>query len=144
MDKDGGELCSQKGYEIFSDEALYQKYKSDFEEYIWMARKDIIPRFNKKSVKISLEDFLQILPILWKFWYFYWITEFPYHDFAHSKWIETNNKTLIGNLDDLAKLKFEGRELLNAYVFENGVLHNVLNNIGEQFLEEKNKCHFSI
>lgn len=135
-------MCSQKGYEIFSNKALYQKYKSDFEEYIWMAKKDIIPRFSQRSEKISLEDFLQILPILWKFWYYYWITEFPYHDFAHSKSIETGDKILTDNLDDLAKLKFEGRELLNSYVFENGVLHNILNNIGEQFLEEKTNATF--
>lgn len=42
----------------------------------------------------------------------------------------------------MSKLKFAGRELLNAYIFKNGVLPNLLQSIGRQFLENKTDALF--
>jgi phosphohistidine swiveling domain-containing protein len=97
-----------------------------------------VPRFSGLSADITHEEVVEILPILKKFWYFYGITEFSFHDFAYQKLQETNDQLLKKNLDDLGKLKFEGRELLNSYVFEDGVLHNLLRNVSKQFLANEN------
>lgn len=139
---DGEKLCSQKGYELFSSESAYQEYSNDFRAYIEMAKKDIIPRFSGANANVTIEEFKGLLPVLAKFWYLYGITEFSYHDLAYEKSLEMNDSILKKNLDDLGKLKFEGRELLNSYVFEDGVLHNLLQNIGKQFLKNKDDAAF--
>ncbi len=133
----GEKLCLQKGLEIFSSEASYREYNEGFRAYISMAKKDIIPRFNDPQQKITEKELRELLPILGRFWYFYGITEFPYHDLAYKKFLETQNPVLKKNLDDLGKLKFEGRELLNAYIFEGGVLHRLLQTLGRQFLSQE-------
>lgn len=142
INHDGEKLCLQKGYEVFSSETAYQDFSNGFREYIDMAKKDIIPRFSGQIANVSNEEFIKLLPILAKFWYFYGMTEFSYHDLAYAKSLEAENPTLKKNLDDLGKLKFEGRELLNAYVFEDGVLHNLLKNIGQQFLNDESDAAF--
>jgi phosphohistidine swiveling domain-containing protein len=106
-----------------------------------MAKTDIIPRFAALK-ELTREELREILPILEKFWYYYGITEFSYHDLAYKKLLETSDPVLKKNLDDLGKLKFKGRELLNAYIFEDGVLHNILRIIGRQFFEQETDATF--
>ncbi|MDO8579247.1 MAG: PEP-utilizing enzyme, partial [bacterium] len=139
---EGEKKCLQKGLEIFSSEALYSKYNTEFRDYIRAAKEKIIPRFSNNRAELSKEDLLATLPILEKFWYFYGITEFSYHELAYEKSLELNDATLKKNLDDLGKLKFEGRELLNAFVYNDGVLHNLLRIVGDRFLTQKEDSVF--
>jgi len=142
ISSEGEKLCLQKGLDIFSSEFAYREYREEFRAYILMAKNDIIPYFSDPQQSISEKKFRKLLPILQKFWYFYGITEFSYHDLAYEKFLETKDPVLKKNLDDLGKLKFEGRELLNSYIFEDGVLHNLLRNIGRQFLDHENDAAF--
>lgn len=142
INNEGEKLCLQKGYEVFSNETAYQQYSNEFRKYISMAKEDIIPRFSGQIANVSKEEFVKILPVLGKLWHFYGMTEFPYHDLAYSKALETKDLILQKNLGDLGKLKFEGRELLNAYVFDDGVFHNILKNIGQQFLDNEEDATF--
>lgn len=138
---EGEKLCLQKGLDIFSSEVAYREYSEGFRDYIRMAKNDIIPRFATLK-ELTKEELREILPILEKFWYFYGITEFSYHDLAYEKLLETSDPVLKKNLDDLGKLKFEGRELLNAYIFDDGVLHNILRIVGCQFLNQETDATF--
>lgn len=133
---EGEKLCLEKGLDIFSSEVAYREYSEGFRDYIRMAKNDIIPRFAALK-ELTKEELQEILPTLEKFWYFYGITEFSYHDLAYEKLLETNDPILKKNLDDLGKLKFEGREILNAYIFDDGVLHSILRTIGRKFLNQE-------
>lgn len=136
ISKEGEKKCLQRGLDIFSSEEAYREYSESFRNYIRIAKSEIVPRFNDARKQISRTEFMEFLPILGKFWYFYGMTEFSYHDLAYEKLLETNDLVLKKNLDDLGKLKFEGREILNDYVFENGVLLNLLQSIGHHFLKK--------
>jgi phosphohistidine swiveling domain-containing protein len=135
--RDGEQLCLEKGLEVFSNEHAYTEYSDGFRAYIRMANDEIIPRFTEAGATITKDEFQKLLPILGKFWYYYGMTEFSYHDRAYEKLLETHDPVLKKNLDDLSSLKFEGRELLNALVFEHGVLHAVLRDISRQFLKHE-------
>jgi len=69
---------------------------------------------------------------LQKFWHYYGITEFVYHDLAHKVMLETNDKVLSKNLSDLEKLKFKGRALLNSFILEAGTIENILNCVSRE------------
>lgn len=133
---EGEKKCLQKGLEVFSSPSLYKEYSDSFREYIATARREIIPRFEDKQQDVTLEEFRKLKPILGKFWYFYGMTEFSFHELAHERMLETNDPSLKSSLDDLGRLKFEGRELLNSYIFEEGVLHSLLLNVGKRFLKD--------
>lgn len=135
------QLCLQKGLEIFSSEEAYKEYADGFRSYIAMANEKIVPRFTK-PVCPTKEELQELLPILQKEMYFYGITEFSYHDLAYEKYLETKDPVLKRNLDDLGKLKFEGRAMLNAYIFETGVFHNLLQGISRKFLKHEDDGEF--
>lgn len=133
--------CLQKGLEVFIGESSYAEYADGFRSYIEMANQQIIPRF-RLPIPITKLELQELLPVLGKFWYFYGMTEFSYHDLAYERLLEKKDPVLQKNLDDLAKLKFEGREILNAYIFENGVLHNLLRGIARQYLKHEDDGEF--
>ncbi len=142
MSIEGEKRCLQKGLEVFSDEIAYQQYSQGFRKYIETAKEKIIPRFKNEQENITWEELNEILSFLGKFWHFYGMTEFSYHDLAYEKSLETNNSVLKSNLDDLGKLKFSGRELMNAYLFEGGVFHALLLNVGNRFLKDPSDASF--
>jgi len=126
------EKCLDKGLEVYGSEEKYLEYANNFRKYIQMANMKLIPKFSDISNKMTVSEFEDLLPTLQKFWYYYGITEFSYHEKAHQKQIETGDKVLEKNLKDLESLKFEGREILNAFVFDDGVLPNLLRGIALQ------------
>lgn len=133
--------CLQKGLEVFSRENSYAEYADGFRSYIEMAKQQIIPRFRSPTL-VTKPELQELLPVLGKFWYFYGMTEFSYHDLAYERLLETKDPVLQKNLDDLAKLKFEGREILNAYIFEDGVLHSLLRGIARRYLKHEDDGEF--
>lgn len=126
-------LCLEKGYQLFKDEKKYNEFSQKFTEYIQYAQKEIIPKYNQFDLDIQLDELQTLLPFIAKFWYLYGFTEFSYHELAYQKSQESEDEVLKRNLDDLGKLKFEGREILNAYMFEHGVLHSILKSIAQKF-----------
>jgi pyruvate,water dikinase len=50
---------------------------------------------------------------------------------------KTDDNILKENLEDLGRLKFEGREILNAFIFDDGVLPNLLKGISTKYLEKE-------
>lgn len=141
MTREGEKLCLKKGLEIFSDKERYHEYSNGFRDYIKMAKGDILPRFSEPR-DISKSEFEEILPMLRKLCDYYGITEFSYHELAYEQSLKTNDPILKSNLDDLGKLKFEGREILYAYMSENGVFHNFLHSIGRKFLADPSGAIF--
>jgi phosphohistidine swiveling domain-containing protein len=140
INKEGEKKCQKKGYEIFSNDKKYRQYKRDFNNYIEVAKKEIIPRYKDIKEKIKQPEFKKMRVVLSKFWYYYGLTEFPYHDLACQKLSKNKDKVLKKNLEDLGKLKFKGREILNALVFEDGVLINLLRNVSNQFYKKNNNA----
>ena len=134
--------CLKKGLEIFSSAKKYKKYKISFKKYIKNAYKNIIPKYSSVPKKIQKKELQSLFVLLAKFWYLYGITEFSYHDLAYRKMQKTNDYVLKKNLDDLGSLKFEGRKILNAYVFKKGVIPNVLTCLSKLYLNKDNDCYY--
>jgi phosphoenolpyruvate synthase/pyruvate phosphate dikinase len=141
INKKGENKCLKKGYEIFSDSEKYNQYKKDFQDYIKVAKENVISAFSSKK-NVSYKEFKELLPFFAKLWHFYGMTEFSYHDLAYKKMQENDDKVLKKNLNDLGKLKFKGREMLNSYIFENGALINFLRSIGNQFLNDEENTFY--
>jgi len=135
IDKEKEKVCMQKGFELFRDKKKYKEYADSFREFITHAKKDIIPKFSK-PMEVSKQEFQYLVKDFLKFWNFYGYTEFFYHDLAYEKMQQTNDLVLKSNLEDLGQLKFKGREILNAFIFEDGVLLNLLKAISIKYLEE--------
>lgn len=141
MRRDKEQLCLQRGLEIFSGKKTYKEYADGFRSYIAMARKKVVPAF-EKPVCPTRQELEELLPVLQRQMYFYGITEFSYHDLAYERYLETGDPVLGKNLDDLGKLKFEGRAMLNEYIFEKGVFHNLLQGISRKFLRREDDGEF--
>ncbi len=133
--KEKEQLCQQKGLELFSNKQKYQEYSKNFRQHIAYAKKNIIPKYKSPPNQITKQEFQSLLKDYLTFWDLYAYTEFCYHNLAYQVMKQTNNPVLKQNLDDLGKLKFKGREILNAYIFMNGVLPNILTTISNNYLE---------
>lgn len=131
-------LLGERGLRLFGSKKNYSKYAKDFREYIDFAKENIIKKYNEIPSEISKEEFVKLINDLKKFWKFYGMTEFVYHDFSHGVMIEKNNSgSLKSNLEDLETLKFQGRDVLNSYILENGVIDNILKFISKKYLIDR-------
>ena len=126
INKEKEKLCLDKELEIFSSKEKYKEYSSNFRKYIEYVNKEIIPKYSSVPEKITKKELTQLFPILQKFWNFYGITEFSYHNKAYDEMIRSKDPILKENLEDLGKLKFEGRKVLNDYLNSDGVIQNIL------------------
>ena len=139
--KDALNPCLKKGLSIFNDKKKFLEYKMSFEKIIDYSNKHIIPTY-KKIKNITKENFIQLYIALEKFWYFYGITEWPYHDLAYNIMKKEDSKILKKNLKILAKLKVEGRKVLNEFMFREGTIHNVLKFLSKKYLWEEDDADF--
>ena len=87
----------------------------------------IIPKFKKVPKKITKKEFFEVIDKIKRLWFFYGFAEYPYTDFAYKVALDTNDKKLQKNLNEVAELKLnELRKIMNAYFFKNGVIENIL------------------
>lgn len=133
--------CLNHGLDIFSDKDKYAQYSDEFRKYIEHANKNIIPKYNKPR-KVSKQEIISDLAEIHELWYFYGLTEFSFHDLAYLRMKETGNPILENNLEDLGRLKIEGRKVLNAFIFKNGVIDNLLNSISLTLGIDYDDLHF--
>ncbi|MFH1276045.1 MAG: PEP-utilizing enzyme [Candidatus Woesearchaeota archaeon] len=132
--KEHEQKCLEAGLKLFSNKSKYQNYAESFREYIKEAKENIIPKYKEIPQELTKEEFAKVANFMSIFWYYYGFTEFSYHDLAYEKMIETGDKVLKENLDDLGQLKFAGREIMNAYLFNDGVAKNILKSLSKKFL----------
>ncbi|MBI2112739.1 hypothetical protein HYT52_04350 [Candidatus Woesearchaeota archaeon] len=135
--KEKEKRCLEAGLQLFSNGPAYRNYADNFREYIKKAKDEIIPKYSQVPKEISKEEFVRVARFMSLFWYYYGFTEFSYHDLAYQEMKKTENNILKDNLTDLGQLKFSGREIMNAYLFNNGVAKNILNYISRKFLYDE-------
>lgn len=133
MPKKSFDIIAKKGLEIFQSKENYSQYSRDFRKYMGDSRKNIIPRYKNTIDEIEKGEFIFLIDELKKQWLYYGVTEAIYHDLAHNMMLEKSDIVLKNNLNDLEKLKFEGREMLDAFMGADGVIDNVLNRVSERF-----------
>lgn len=121
------------GLSLFKNKSRYERYSREFKDYLDLVEKNIIPRYKTAPSDISHLQFTQLTRTLKKFWHYYGITEFVYHDLAYKEMLNTGDVVLKKNLEDLDKLKFRARSILNAFIIENGVLDNILKSLSNKF-----------
>lgn len=136
--REGEGKCLRLGLKIFSSPKIYEKYSKDFEVYIKKIKQEDIASLEKRNTPFSISELKKLLSNIQKFWRFYGITEFSYHDMAYQKMLETGNPDLKRNLNHLGKLKLKGRTVLNAYIFKDGVIDRILMILSRQFSISKN------
>lgn len=134
INREREKICLQKGLELFQDKNNYQRYAESFREYIDQIKKEVIPKYKEVPQEMTKKEFVNLLPKLRRLWHLYGFTEFFYNDLAYQKMQETNNKIIKENLKDLEKLKLDGRKILNAFIYEGGIMHNVLSYISLKYL----------
>lgn len=130
-------ILAKKGLRIFKNKVLYAKYAKEFRQYIKFVDKNIVSKYKNVPSEISKKDFFVLVNKLRKFWHYYGITEFVYHDLSHRIMVETKDKILKKNLADLEKLKLEGRTLLNSFILENGTIDNTLKCVSQKYSVNK-------
>lgn len=142
IDKKKEKLCLQKGLELFSSKEKYEEYANQFRKYIGFVKKKIIPKFKNIPKLLTKKECIEIFKQIQKFYYFYGITEFSYHDLAYQEMLESNDTILKQNLEDLGQLKIEGRKILNEYMFIGGITDNILRHISLIFFKNEDTVNY--
>jgi len=142
IDKDKERLCLKKGLEIFSSPEQSAAYFTSFEEYINHVQKEVIPKYSLIPERITKEEFIELLPVIEKLDYYYGITEFSYHDLAYEVSKKVQNALLDENLNRLGRIKFKGREILNAYLHLDGVIPNILRRLSRDYLGDEDSAFY--
>ncbi|HAT74237.1 MAG: Pyruvate phosphate dikinase, PEP/pyruvate-binding domain protein [Candidatus Moranbacteria bacterium GW2011_GWF2_36_839] len=127
--------CLKAGLDIFSSKEKYNQYSRSFRKYIKNIAKPIILKYSKIPSRLTKSELELLLEDLSLLWYYYGFTEYSYHDLAHKIMLEYEDDILKKNLADLGRLKFIGREILNAYTFKDGVISNILEFLSQKFLK---------
>jgi phosphohistidine swiveling domain-containing protein len=133
--------CLKTGLALFRSQKRYENYAGAFRDYIKNTAQPIISRYSQVPADLAKGEIRKLFRELSKFWHYYGFTEYSFHDLAHKKMLEEKNEILQKNLEDLGKLKFMGREILNAYAFKGGVLYNILDSLSKRFFE-KDEANF--
>ncbi|MBU1854782.1 MAG: hypothetical protein KKF89_03610 [Nanoarchaeota archaeon] len=94
FDKTKQHITLKQGAELYSSEEKYEKYATEFKEYLKYARKTIIPKYKNNPEKITKEEFSEEFFFIGKFWYLYGFTEFFYTDGAYKRLKKTNDPVL--------------------------------------------------
>jgi phosphohistidine swiveling domain-containing protein len=132
--KDKLDDIHKKGLSVFGDTDKFEKYRSDFEEYIRDSEKKVLSKYSKPISNMTFEEYPVLIAELEKFWTFYGMTEFVYHDYSYQYATETGNKEILRNLDALVDLKTRGRKIWDKYVSKGGVVPNLLEFVSKKYL----------
>jgi phosphohistidine swiveling domain-containing protein len=130
---EGEKRCNAKGAELLGDPESYWRWASELREYIKKAHKEIIPRFAGGIVPITEAEVRELIPDLRRFQDFYGTTDFPYSEGMYQRYEETKDPRLAEAMEDFGRLKFEARDILNAYMHNQGVYPTFLGSIASQF-----------
>jgi len=106
------------------------------------ARNKIIPKYSSVPEELTKEEFTYLYNFLIKFWYLYGFTEFPYHNLAYQKMLETNNQTMKEHLDDNYEAKVEGRKIMNCFFFVDGVMPNVVKYFSRKYFGDEETANY--
>ena len=120
-------LCLMRGLDLFKSQERYNVYSSKFRNHMQELKGIQINHIDQEVLK-------NLINLLAKLLQYYGMTEFFYTDLAYKE-LE-NDPLLKKNIEDLNRLKTEGRETLNYVVFENGLLPRILSTISKRFLED--------
>lgn len=135
INKEKERNCLTKGLELFESRERYEAYANSFRTFIRWARENLVRRYSQPPNELTKTDFLEVMRVLTKLWHHYGLTEFSHTELAYEKMNETGNPILADNLQDLSKLKVEGRELINAVIFRDGVIPNIIRSISSTYLK---------
>lgn len=133
-------LCAEEGLALFSDANRYAVYAAEFRSYLAHLRTAVLPKYTPKT-RIKKDELALIFQTLAKFWHYYGLTEFPYTDAPYQELQRTRNPVLRENLSDLSRLKVEGREMMNALLFTDGVIPNILCSLSAEHFGGRDATH---
>jgi phosphohistidine swiveling domain-containing protein len=118
------------GLDLYTDQERYEKYLKDFKDYVELAKKTIIPKYKEVPKKLTKKEFEKDVEFVGKLWKLYGFAEFSYTELAYHLGNEETKK----NLDEISKFKFKAREIMNQYFFKKGVITNMVEYCGRNFL----------
>ena len=141
MAKETEQECLKIGLELFSNKEKYAQYSQALRHIITQGRK-LIKKYKTVPTEISQKELRNVFNFLGKFWHEYGFTEFPYHNLAYQELERTGNPTLKQNLHDFAKLKFEGREFMNAVIFSGGIAPTIIASLSQKFFQDNYSAYY--
>ena len=129
--KDKEKTCNGLGVEIYTDQKRYEKYFSDFKQYLKFGHEVLVKKYAEVPDHMTKGEFVEVIEQVGKLWWYYGFAEFPYLDLVNEVGDEASRK----RAEEIALFKFEARELMNKYYFKDCVIDNILNYISKTFLE---------
>lgn len=121
LNLEGEKRCNQKGAELLGSSESYWKWAGDFRAHIAKVNTEVVPFFKNGFMHFTEEEAQKYLDLFLTFQNFYGITDFPYSEGMHQEYEKTKDPALAEAMEDFGKLKFEGRDVLNAYMHDSGV-----------------------
>ena len=128
------QLLERRGYSLFKSKSKFDNYSNNFRKYISYTRDNILRTYNKIPKKLEKSDFVDLVRHLQKFWYYYGLTEYVYHDYAYNHASKIEDVITLHNLELLGDLKAEGRKIWDSYVPDGGLVLNILTYFSEKYL----------
>lgn len=141
MHKDTRQECLEKGVKLYGNKKKYQNYAASLRAHMSKGWKEVVPKYKIPPVTVTKTELIDLFHFLGKFWYYYGFTEFPYTDLAYQQMQETSDPSFRENFKDFEKLKFEGRDFLNAVVFSDGIVSNLINSLSRTFFNDSTTAH---
>lgn len=140
INKDKEKKCLKDGYDLYRDAEWYKNFASSFREFSRYVKEELKPGFTTNRIEIAKPEFEMLLKDISKLFYFYGFMEYFYTDLAFEK-NDGVDTSLARNIKDFEKLKFEGRNLLNDFIFKHGIIPNALRVLSGQFFKDEMTCN---
>lgn len=140
INKDKEKKCLKDGYDLYRDAEWYKNFASSFREFSRYVKEELKPDFTKSRTEIDKPEFEALLKDISKLFTFYGFMEYFYTDLAFEK-NDATDTNLARNIKDFEKLKFEGRELLNDFIFKHGIIPSALKVLSGQFFSDETTCN---
>lgn len=133
LNLEGEKRCNAKGAELLGNPTRYREWAKELRDYVEYANREIIPRFANGPMTMTETEAMALIPELRRFQNFYGITDFPYSEGMFQEYERTKDPELAEAMEDFGRLKFEARDILNAYMHDHGVYQTFLGGIVAQF-----------
>lgn len=129
---EGEKRCNAAGAKLLGNPESYRTWAQELRGYIAYAKQEIIPKFANGPINLSHDEMTEVLSAARTFQNFYGITDFPYSEGMFQEYERTKDPALAEAMEDFGKLKFEARDILNAYMHDHGVYPTFLAGIAAQ------------